>query len=327
MKQSIKYISLLIFFAVMFVSCKKVEIERVNKVLADSIVYNNTNNTYTGYATIVDSDNGSDCQYGLCWSAASSAPTIEMNCVYVGKTEYQGVFSCMLLNLQPNVAYYMRSFVKTGKTITYSNVVSLIPVMNSLRITVDTFFVQNTEQTSVDGSIFGTGSFGVANYGHCWNRFQSPTVNDQKSTYQNLPSTGKTFSTTIGDMYMDNDYLVRSYMVLNDNSVYYSEPKTIRINDVKVQTDTAYFNSPNLVIYGKIINLGPMPIIEHGHCWSTVNAYPTINDHKTKLGAINTIGDYTSTIINTNYGTTYYYRAYAIMDGKVKYGAIKKYQI
>lgn len=308
-------------------SCKKIDIERVNKVYADSIVYNNINNTYTGYATIVDSDNGSDCQYGLCWSATSSTPTNDMNCVYIGKTEYQGVFSGVLLNLQPNVAYYMRSFVKTSNNVTYSNVVSMIPVMNSVRITVDTFLVQNTEQTIVDGSIYGTGSFGVANFGHCWNRFQTPTVNDEKSTYQDMPTSGKTFSTTIGDMYMDNDYMVRSYMVLNDNSVYYSEPKTIRINDVKVHTDTAYLNTPNLVIHGKILNLGPMPITEHGHCWSTVNAYPTINDQKTQLGAINTIGDYTTTIINTNYGTTYYYRAYAIMDGKVKYGAIKKYQI
>ncbi len=74
-----------------------------------------------------------------------------------------------------------------------------------------------------------------------------------------------------------------------------------------------------VVVKGGITNLGnPLPV-QHGICWNTTGT-PTINDHKTEEGLIETIGDFYSTATGLEVNTTYYLRAYMSNRSGTIYG-------
>ncbi len=68
-----------------------------------------------------------------------------------------------------------------------------------------------------------------------------------------------------------------------------------------------------------IFNLSPADHPDHGICYSSTNAEPTIADSKVSLGAISEFKKFSKDIENLNSGTKYYFRAYVMNDGKPKY--------
>ncbi|WP_020527422.1 Kelch repeat-containing protein [Flexithrix dorotheae] len=72
-------------------------------------------------------------------------------------------------------------------------------------------------------------------------------------------------------------------------------------------------------ISGKISNLGPNPILQHGHCWST-NQAPTVSDSVFAIGEKNDIETYYSDLENLLPNTTYFVRPFAATAFQVHYG-------
>ncbi|MFC2109876.1 IPT/TIG domain-containing protein [Bacteroidota bacterium] len=70
---------------------------------------------------------------------------------------------------------------------------------------------------------------------------------------------------------------------------------------------------------------GDLETTEYGHCWSIVPD-PTINDFKTELGVINSIGEYQSNISQLEAKTVYYIRSYISISNHVFYGNQVKFK-
>lgn len=72
-------------------------------------------------------------------------------------------------------------------------------------------------------------------------------------------------------------------------------------------------------VSGEITEIGSTEIISYGHCWS-ITPLPTITNQKTNLGKTNSLGIFSSSIMNLSPNTTYYVRAYATNSYGTSYG-------
>ena len=108
MKQKL-YI-LLIALSVLF-SCKKIELNRIDKITTDDIVINNTAINATG--TIIDIGKEGITKYGHCWSV-NAVPTIND-----AKTEFTNavagkVFVSAITSISANTVYYVCAYATNG---------------------------------------------------------------------------------------------------------------------------------------------------------------------------------------------------------------------
>lgn len=92
--------------------------------------------------------------------------------------------------------------------------------------------------------------------------------------------------------------------------------------DMDVSTGTASLTSTTSAqLGGELINVGT-GVSQHGHCWSSTNAMPSISDNKTELGEATQAGTFTSSLSDLDLDKTYYIRAYAMTNNTVVYGQV-----
>ena len=104
-------------------------------------------------------------------------------------------------------------------------------VLSSPTVTIASNGV-NIKETSFDieGAITSTGGSQIISYGHCWSRYENPTVNDSKSDLGVTTSVGS-FVTTATDLATYTTYYVRAYAV-NAQGIAYSNQIAITTQDV-----------------------------------------------------------------------------------------------
>ena len=73
------------------------------------------------------------------------------------------------------------------------------------------------------------------------------------------------------------------------------------------------------------MSLGADPIIDHGHCWSTITSNPNINNLHNSLGSADELGTFNSNIDGLISDRTYYVRAYAYDGSNLYYGEVKSF--
>ncbi len=87
-------------------------------------------------------------------------------------------------------------------------------------------------------------------------------------------------------------------------------PTVLTVGSVSVFSQSA-------ICLGNVTSNGSSTLLAKGVCYSNVPD-PTINSNKTDHGT--EIGEYSSSIVNLNPNTTYYFRAYATNDEGTNYG-------
>lgn len=78
--------------------------------------------------------------------------------------------------------------------------------------------------------------------------------------------------------------------------------------------------STTAVAHGAIVSLGAPDPVQHGFVWNTAGD-PTVSDNKTEKGAVNTTGEYMSSLDGLDPYTTYFVRAYATNAAGTVYGS------
>ncbi len=253
---------------------------------------------------------GSYSEYGVCYGLSSS-PTIEDTLSSTG----------ILQILKANTKYYARAYViDSSGTVIYGNEISFTTLpMNSQPLTV-TNYGATVEAGNVFTNSIIEGSGTVANKGICYDIPEDLPViivtTDNKTTAEG-PGSG-TFSSTLKGLTKEGTYHYRAYATLNNGTTVYSGYKhfffydfadaEVQINKIiSIQHNAAVLSSKAELIEGT----GRGTISSRGICYST-EANPSVAD--SKVTAANTDGDLQTTLTGLKPNTTYYAKAYVIVN-------------
>ncbi len=313
----------ILFFALLLLfSCKKIEINRITKITTDEVSIANTAVTVGG--TIIDISKQGITKYGHCWST-NATPTINDT-----KTEFTNAsagfaFTSSINNISASTIYYVCAYATNGDETVYGEIKTFtLSAYTAIAVTATNLTIQNETTLSVDGSITNIGALSGMEYGHCWATHAAPTIADNKTNYGTI-ATDRNFSSTLTNLSMVTTYYVRAYLKLNNSIIIYSNELTILIPDLVVTTNSHSIAGNTASLQGTIVNLGVLPVTDHGMCWSTTTSNPNFNDNVISQGAASTTGQYYSNLSGLVSGTTYYYKAFARKGNTIKYGIVRSF--
>lgn len=315
-------ISLSLSFILILFSCKKVELNHINKITTDSVSVLNTDVKAKG--TIIDISKEGITKFGHCW-ATNAIPTItdfkiEFENAIAGKE-----FTSTITNLSANTTYYVCAYATNANETVYGAINKFkLSSFSAVSVVSSQLQIQNETTLSVNGSISNLGSLSALDHGHCWAIHTSPTISDAKSSY-GLASADVNFSSFASGLNLETTYYVRAYVKLANNTVIYSTELSILIPDLLVTTDNFSTSGSTATLQGTLVNLGVLPVIDYGQCWSSATSNPNINDNVISKGIATTTGVYYANLTGLISGTTYYYRAYARKGTTLKYGIVKSF--
>ena len=305
-------------------SCKKLDIEKITKILTDSVSI--IDNIATVYGTIIDVSDMDHRDYGFCWSSSAN-PTINDQIKSFGSTSENGFLNFEFSDLQLNTSYFVCAYIYEGSELIYGDVVEFIITPTGIIVTSKAIIVTSASTANAKGTIEGVGSITIEDFGHCWSTNSNPTINDDKTSLGTLTSDTVDYISSLTGLSPFTKYYIRAYAKVDANNVIYGDTVTINISELTVTTDLVEITGSSTVNAVCIIgSIGVSPVINHGHCWST-SPTPTILDSHTALGAVTTPGADTSHLTGLDTNVTYYIRAFAETGSSVKYANEKTFII
>ena len=186
--------SLLVLF--LLLRCKKIDPERVVKVITGSVT-DISYNSCSVDGTILDiSKNGID-QYGFCW-AVTENPTIENDKTQLGSKNSTGSFSDNITGLSINTTYYTKAYAINTQGTAYGSQISFTTntdgqsgtvtdidgnIYNTVTIGTQVWMTENLKTTKYcDGTVIqlvtdNKAWSNLTTYGYCW-------FNNNKDTYK-----------------------------------------------------------------------------------------------------------------------------------------------
>ncbi|MFB0903241.1 MAG: hypothetical protein QMB11_02580, partial [Nonlabens sp.] len=292
-------------------------------VTLSSISYGQT--TASGNSNIISDGGATITSRGVCWSNATSNPTI-INSKTVDGTGI-GEFTSSLSGLTPSTTYYTRAYATNSVGTTYSPTMSFTTVAASIPTGLITTTITSITQTMATGGGNSTGDGGAAITlrGVCWsNTTSSPTITNSKT----VDGSGiGSFTSSLTGLTTNTTYYVRAYATNSVGTAYgpaisvrtlsTTIPTGVTTNSVTSITQTA------ATAGGNSISDGGAAITSRGVCWSNTTSSPTINNSKTVDGT--GIGTFTSSLAGLSANTTYYVRAYATNSAGTAYSSVTSF--
>ena len=245
---------------------------------------------------------------GICYSKTST-PTISNSVIKGGAGT--GTFYCTLTGLSSGSIYYVRAYAKYAddKVIygeTRSFTTQRIPVISS-------FTISNIGETSADCNAYvNSYDYTITERGFCYSTYSNPTINDYKVS---STSGNGTYTGILSSLNRNTTYYVRAYAVYNGNIIYSDVQSFKTFYTLKLTTlEVTDITEDYVVLEGDIICPG-MTISKRGFdYWTSTN--PKVNTISCGSGE----GEFGIKWEFFMANTTYYVRAYAIIDGIKSYG-------
>ena len=250
-------------------------------------------------------------------------PDMSDKCIKVSGTGI-GSFSASADELNDDVIYYVRSYVKTvnGKVIYSSEEVSfmLSAVLPVLTAGTVTDISVATMSAVLNGTVSEIGDPPYTEKGFVYGLMPNPTVSDN---VQPVAGTGKgDFSTRVSGVESSKEYYVRAYAKVGTLVIYSNNQVSFIIETVAPEVSVQPVGSINLtsrtaVLNGAVLNVGNPPYTEKGFVYSLTNN-PTLEDAKIAVPGSGS-GPYSAVVEDLQLDVTYYVKAYAISNGEVVY--------
>ncbi|MDR1682053.1 MAG: carboxypeptidase regulatory-like domain-containing protein [Candidatus Symbiothrix sp.] len=185
--------------------------------------------------------------------------------------------------------------------------------------------VITSNSAQISGNIISLGSSAVTEYGHCWSTSPDPTTVSNKTAFGTATTT-QSFTSNITGLSPNTTYYVKAYAI-NSLGTSYSDAVTFTTLAPPTMATVQTLSAPNvghnsIDATGNITVLGDGLVTDHGFCYSTSNATPTISDSKASKGQTTQTGQFTVTISQLQASTKYYIRAYATNSMGTAYGTV-----
>ena len=257
---------------------------------------------------------------GVCWSNATSSPTIANTKTIDGTGT--GAFASLLTGLTAGTTYYVKAFATNSVGTAYGNTISFTTATATIPVGISTNTLSLVTQTTASGggNVNNDGGASVNTRGVCWSNTNSnPTIANTKT----IDGSGiGAFSSSITGLTAGTTYYVRAYATNTAGTAYGSMknfttqsatiPQSIITTTVSSLTQTAANSG------GSITSDGGATITMKGVCWSSTTSTPTIINSNTNNGT--GIASFSSSFSGLIANTTYYIRAYALNSVGVGYG-------
>ncbi|UCH15292.1 MAG: hypothetical protein JSV22_04830, partial [Bacteroidales bacterium] len=280
--------------------------------------------TAKAQATIIDPGDGIE-QHGHCWSTSAEPTIIDNESLTEKGPIYETVvYYSDLTNLTPGIKYFVRAYIKNGKTVIYG--ADIIPFttlsINSPYVTTGKVTNITTYSATVSATLnsLGAGASLVNQHGHCWSsETVTPTIENSISSSLGSKDTIGYYQSQLVDLSRNTHYYVRAYATNNTETVYgdtvsfttNAELPVVNTSGITSITDTSAQGG------GDISDDGGAAVGIRGVCWSPTE-YPTVSDPHSYDG--HGTGSFISYITGLSPDTKYYVRAYATNRAGTAYG-------
>lgn len=272
-------------------------------------------------------------QFGHVVSETNQTPTTADTKTEMGGTNAPKDFKSTFGSLKPSTTYYIRAYATNPVGTAYSDM-RIVKTTNALPPTVTTGDISNVGPTAatVGMNLVAVGTNATIQAGVCWsNTNQNPTIVDAKTA--NGANSPQFFSNSLTNLSPNTTYYVRAYATSLVGTGY-GEVKSFKTGNLLPPTVTSPTSGSELVgtttlsVYGRIedVGVGGGSIIQYGHCWSSSNQNPTINDSKTTRGNLDSQFipyGFISNLTGLTPNTTYYVRAYATTASGTGYSTVR----
>ena len=300
--------------AIVVIGCQKDPLVDTTEITTKQVT------SITGWSAVSGGEITSDgtptiSKRGVCWST-SPVPTINDYTV----THHNGglgKFSVTMDGLSENTTYYVRAFAWNSTGAIYGEEYSFTtpykPILSTLEV---------EEVISISavcgGNITDDGNANITQRGLCWSQNENPTLDDSISVVDSVGI--GTFKSEMTKLTPGTLYYVRAYATNAAGTTYGEELSFTTLNvPVLKATEFANVTQETVVCSGSILDNAGADVTEQGFCWSTTSQ-PTIENEKVTATAENGLGDFSITLSELQWGTTYYVRSYAINSVGTAYG-------
>lgn len=256
--------------------------------------------------------------------ATSSMPTIDNTIAKITSTINNNTqYTSAVTGLIEGYTYYVRAYAINNVGISYSsNEVKFSTIAQSVEITTDdvTDIDVIAESAVLNATMTNVGSPRFTERGFYYGTNPEPTASD--NVIRDYGTKAGKFSATVTNLQSSATYYVRAYAIQNDKHIY-GETKVFGIHSEPSQVSTSSarsVTSTGATLYGYVSAIGSPAYTEKGFCYAT-HSNPSISTNKRAVSGYG-VGDYSLSVNNLEYETTYYYRAYVIQNGNPIYGNV-----
>lgn len=256
--------------------------------------------------------------------ATSSMPTIDNTIAKITSTINNNTqYTSAVTGLIEGDTYYVRAYAINNVGISYSsNEVKFSTIAQSVEITTDdvTDIDVIAESAVLNATMTNVGSPRFTERGFYYGTNPEPTASD--NVIRDYGTKAGKFSATVTNLQSSATYYVRAYAIQNDKHIY-GETKVFGIHTEPSQVSTSSarsVTSTGATLYGYVSAIGSPAYTEKGFCYAT-HSNPSISTNKRAVSGYG-VGDYSLSVNNLEYETTYYYRAYVIQNGNPIYGNV-----
>lgn len=254
-------------------------------------------------------------EFGHCWSLENNPDIDDSISVFSEYTSY--AFTSLLEDLTQNSIYYVRSYLKFGDVVYYSETDTFKTKEIKPPTITTTSVTDLTAKSAMSGGIIfsGNGAEIIAR-GVCWNTSGNPSLTD---SFTNDGLGLGVFESNIENLNVDTKYYIRAYATNGVGTGYGDEIEFITNNGLpKLSTvSISEVTYTSLKSGGNIITDDGFELIEKGICWNKTGS-PTVDESKINAGSGSE--SFTCSVNNLTEGETYYIRAYAINEIGIAYG-------
>jgi hypothetical protein len=316
MKYMVRIFGVLLIIIVIQCSKKeeKVEVKPTLPVLTTSNVTEITRTTASSGGNVTSDGRANITARGICWGINPN-PTISGS----KSTNGTGIgsFTSTLTELQPNITYFVRAYATNSMGTAYGNEISFTTNQYSDVIIEAEVMAVSPYQVALSGKIIDDGGWDLYGFGFCYSTTTNPTIADSIEWVAYSMGSNEIYGNLYG-LIPCTTYYVRAFTSSTVPIVYGNELSFTTPMSFQISTSDIYsMSSTTAISGGDVLAEGACSVFTRGICWS-MNANPTLYDSHTDDGAGS--GTFISNISGLDANTTFFVRAYSIIEDDTVYG-------
>ena len=244
-------------------------------------------------------------KYGFCW-AEHDNPTLDDH----KKESHQynnstNVFFLKIDKLDAEKTYYFRAYAILGFT-SYSKVFQV--KLNSIEF--ESLSIETLSDSSLSVRTKFNINTNIKDHGICWAKNNNPQISDSKYSRGTAVSPNEV-NFSINGLETDVDYYFSAYIVLENDSILYSDINSVRLA-FEASFGSMHLSQPyNFYLRARTSYSSNGAITDYGVCYSD-SPNPKITDNIYSIGSSIQSGSITCNIECEGDIDTYYFRSYIV---------------